>query len=370
MKLKPITNFLLYLRYLYSIRDWLSADFKKKVNETQPPSLTQAQKDQIKEYWGDLYNSEAVYLSFYNLFTNSFDPRFLPENLYYYFLDPFLNNTNAAIVLDDKNLYDYLLHDIRRPKTIARIVHGELYDSAFQPLLVDDLLNNCANYDKVIIKPSILSCGGKGIKVFEKKDFTRSLRDLILNNQSYWCNVVIQEFIEQHTELSTLHPNSINTVRLLTLNWKGNVKVISSIVRMGIDDNVVDNISAGGIFVGLEESGRLKQYAYDLTGKRFEKHPQGAVFAQHCIPNYQELVKRCEFLTPRFASVSRLISWDFAIGKDGLPILIEVNLKCGEIDFHQIANGPILGDNAKDILEDVFSQKRNRLLRWWFDKIR
>lgn len=59
-------------------------------------------------------------------------------------------------------------------------------------------------------------------------------------------------------------------------------------------------------------------------------------------------------LSKRFLSVSKLQSWDFAIGEDGEPILIEVNLSFGQIDFHQMCNGPIWGASTQEMLRYVF----------------
>ena len=370
MRLKPIKDFFYNLHYLNYMKRWQTADYKKKENETRPPRLTNDQKEQIKSYWGYLYDSEAAYEAFYNQYTESFDPRFLPENLYYLFIDPFLNDSEAAKVLDDKNLYDYLLYDVKRPTTIARIVHKEIYDSDFQPIAFEEFIHQCLKYDKIIVKPSVLTSSSTGVMILKKKEYLEKLSCLVNNKQSKQDSYVIQEFIEQHEQLGSLHADSINTIRLLTLNWKGQVKVLSGIVRMGVDGKAVDNASAGGIFVGLDDSGRLKQFAHNTCGKRFDRHPQGASFYGHYIPNYQELVELCVFLAPRFSSSSRLLSWDFAIGKDGHPILIEVNLHCGEIDFHQISNGPIFGDTTKEILDNVFSSRLYRFFRWWFNKIR
>ena len=72
------------------------------------------------------------------------------------------------------------------------------------------------------------------------------------------------------------------------------------------------------------------------------------------IPNFEkikELVTQQAKLVPHF----RLVSWDIALNEYDLPILIEANLHFGEIDFHQLNNGPLFGDDTKEILKEVFS---------------
>lgn len=72
------------------------------------------------------------------------------------------------------------------------------------------------------------------------------------------------------------------------------------------------------------------------------------------IPNFEkikELVTQQAKLLPHF----RLVSWDIALNEKDMPILIEANLHFGEIDFHQLNNGPLFGDDTKEILKEVFS---------------
>ena len=61
-------------------------------------------------------------------------------------------------------------------------------------------------------------------------------------------------------------------------------------------------------------------------------------------------------LAPIIVPFTKLCSWDIAIRKDGIPVLIEANMTFGEIDFHQMCNGPILGDLTEDILNEVFGK--------------
>lgn len=38
------------------------------------------------------------------------------------------------------------------------------------------------------------------------------------------------------------------------------------------------------------------------------------------------------------------------------PVLIEANLRYGELDFHQLNNGPVFGKDTKKILDEVFGK--------------
>lgn len=126
---------------------------------------------------------------------------------------------------------------------------------------------------------------------------------------------------------------------------------------MGINESKVDNASSGGITVGIEENGRLKSCAYNAKGIRFDKHPtSGVKFDDFTIPNFEEIKHTVKEQAKNFPHF-RLISWDIALDKNNNPIIIEANLKYGEIDFHQLNNGPLFGDDTKEILNEVFVHK-------------
>lgn len=157
--------------------------------------------------------------------------------------------------------------------------------------------------------------------------------------------------------MSKLNESSVNTIRLLSfLDKNGKVKIYSSVVRMGVNNSKVDNASSGGITCGIEEDGRLKPIAYSANGQKFDEHPNTHMkFNSIVIPNYsklEELVQRLHIKLPHF----RLLSWDFAVDVENDPILIEVNLRYGELDFHQLNNGPVFGNDTKKILDEVFER--------------
>lgn len=316
----------------------------------------------VKQSGGRCNKATFKYIGFYNKFHSGFDPRMVSDNIYFNYIDPFFNNRKAAEALDDKNLYDSLFFDARQPATIFRKQSGVLFDKNFKKIDLKEAYRLCRLYAKVIIKPSISSMGGHGIEIWKCDDDYTSFETLI---NAHW-NIVVQEVVQQHDELSSLHKNSINTVRIITLLRNGDAIPLSAIVRMGIDGNMVDNASSGGIFCGIEENGQLKSVAYNTSGKKFLKHPQGAEFSSHCIPNFEECIEIVKRLAPRLYNVSKLVSWDLAIGMDGHPILIEANLYVGELDFHQIANGPLFGDMTEEIINEVFAKKKYKRFKRFF----
>ena len=204
----------------------------------------------------------------------------------------------------------------------------------------------------IFVKQARDSAGGHGISFFNKGTSFQELKSKISKIPG---DIVIQEAITQHPEMARLNDSSVNTIRVLSLLARdGDVRIISAITRMGINGAKVDNASSGGITCGIKEDGKLKDIAFSAKGQRFDSHPNtGLIFSSVVIPSYNELLSKVKELHPLLPHF-RLVSWDFCIDKDGDPVLIEANFKQGELDFHQLNNGPVFGEETAAILDEVF----------------
>lgn len=269
---------------------------------------------------------------------------YFPDPWFYKYVDASLNDWKACEAVDDKSLYDYFFADVNRPKTLVKISNGIYWDEKSRIISINDAVKLCRAVGGVIVKPSHDSVGGHGI-AFWNNDCDEDIEDILRKSN----DVVVQELIQQHSVLSAIHHDSVNTIRIMTMTTEKGVKIISSILRMGVGKSKVDNVSSGGIAVGIDSNGILKSKAFAGNGTCYTKHPDGACFTGVKIPGYHECLDISKKIAPRLARYSRLTSWDFAIDKEGKPILIEANLHFGELDFHQMCNGPIFGDEDTTI---------------------
>ena len=356
--------FLFKFAKLYSIWQYcrlkkrlLEPEWQSKNKTVKVKNLSKGQKKLCRKLWKHSSRCNK-WVAFYNSFYEIFDERMLPDNIYYSFIDPYFNNIKLAKAIDDKNNYDLLFNDVRRPKTVCRKIEGMIYGEEYETIDQNELRSLIGKYDKLIMKPSVDSEGGRGIFLWNSKEGFEGFKEKL----NRYDNVVVQEILSQHETMDSLHSQSLNTIRIITLAYKQRIHPLSTIVRMGVGNSFVDNASSGGIFCGVESNGRLKSVAHNTHGETFLIHPQGAKFEQHIIPNYDECIKLVKKLAPRLSRTSKLLSWDLAIGKDGHPVLIEVNMCYGELDFHQISNGPLLGDLTYEIIESVFKKKEYKLL--------
>lgn len=324
------------------------------------PPLTNDQKKLVDEVWSGI-RIDYSWFGFFNYFNHAdWSPLYIPSNLHYSIVDIFYTNYKQCRTIEDKNLNNLLFYDVKQPATIARILGGVLLDGDYQNLAFNEMKEKLSPNCSYIIKPSIDSGGGKGIQVYMKGEKTK-FEDFI-NSIKLYDNCIVQEFSSQHEQLASLHSDSLNTIRIMTFFHHGRSKALSTIIRVGVGSGRIDNASAGGIFVGVDNNGRLKNIAYNDYGEIFMVHPTtNAHFEEHYVPGFDKLILLAEHLHNRFVVFSRLISWDFAVDADGNPILIEMNATHGGISFHQMCNGPLFGEMTKEVIAEVFN-KSNRML--------
>lgn len=343
-----------YDSIVFARKRYAQKDLKEKKIKLD---LTNEQISDIKSFWNrfhKLSNHELKWFRFYNNLCEDKSKLkyYIPDTIYYSKLDLYFSEARKAYILDDKNMYDLYFHDVAMPNTIARIVNGVMMDKNYNIISTNQMLELCLSNGKVVSKESVMSEGGHGVKFWDlEQNPIDDFRDYIVSKQ----NIIVQDVINQHSILNSIHKNSINTIRIITLLNGNSADIVSSVLRMGINGSKVDNASSGGIVCGISNSGKLKNKAFDTKGNIYEKHPQGTIFSTITIPNYKKCCEIAIHLANRFVATSKLISWDFSIDENGSPILIEMNMTFGEIDFHQMCNGPLFEEKQLcNILSSIF----------------
>lgn len=329
-----------------------------KTSNVKP--ITKEQKKIIQNYWKPFLNNSLQEKAFdikwfdvYN-YTNKFGyklERYIPDSFYYSIVDPYLTNVTASYVMDDKNLYDLYFPDANKPKTIIHKINRIFLDDNYNIISENEAVNKCIQYN-VIVKPSVSTVQGKGIVAWKKDNDIEELKKALKSVD----NLVVQEFIEQHQVLSDFCDSCVNTMRLVTLLWKNEVHLTSSVLIMGGANAKTNHLHGGGIVCGILPSGQLQSMAFDGKLNCYEKHPNGQVFSEITVPNFEKCVDMVKKLAPRLSGVSKLLNWDVTLDKDGNPILIEVNITWG--GSVQIAGGPALGDLTEEILTAIAQQNK------------
>ena len=328
--------------------------------------LTKQNRKEIKKIWDGVKVNEDWFRFFNSIkreTDDAFDARYIPMDFSYTFLHPYFNNTPYTYAFDDKNMYDLYFHDISMPRTICRIVDNVFLDANYSRITQEEALALCRKEGRVIIKPAdFAASGGGGIFIYDAEK----------DNDCEWVksrNCIVQELIKQHSDMALFHNDSVNTIRIVTFyDENRGASVLGAVVRMGANGSVVDNASSGGLFCGIHDDGKLTKYGYNRQGKHFASHPDGIVFENCHIPNYNACKEMVLLLANRFVKVAKLIAWDLAIDEKGNPLLIEINLPYSAIDLMQISSGPLFGDLTEEIIEKVMSNKKNRVANRWLMK--
>ena len=180
----------------------------------------------------------------------------------------------------------------------------------------------CEGRDKIMVKP-VDGDGGKGVErilLADYPDKTALYHKLLQNNQT-----LAEEYVVQHPALAAIYPDSVNTLRIVTVvREDGGVDITRCLIRIGAG-GVVDNISSGGMAALLDpKTGEITMPAHDKNGDTHYVHPiTGARIVGAVVPMFDkvlEMVTRAAKEVPQI----RYCAWDVAVCENG-PVFIEGN---------------------------------------------
>lgn len=189
----------------------------------------------------------------------------------------------------------------------------------------------------IIIKP-LDECCGRGVEKLCVDDFSsaQELFDRILHSRT--GEILVEECIVQHSEMSRIYPCSVNTLRIVTLlDDSGDPHIIYAVMRMGNNGSVVDNLNAGGITAPIDvEKGLISGVGFDKKMNYYDTHPYTNVKIEGFkIPLWEEAKALVLESSKRVPSI-RYVGWDVAITADK-AIFVEANQHPG----HDLVQMPI-----------------------------
>ncbi|MGM9614321.1 MAG: sugar-transfer associated ATP-grasp domain-containing protein [Oscillospiraceae bacterium] len=315
--------------------------------------LTATDKKALRDYWKPYgVRPKEYWYRLYCARKNTFDPRYIPDSMWYGQIYPYFNNLLARNSYGDKGFFDTLFQDLKRPETVVKNMGGHFYDGNMRLMTREEAIQKCAELDHWVIKSSTNTGSGRGVQFFDStgENNGEKVRDLF---DAFHVNFIVQKLVEQHPDLAKIHHNSLNTVRVQSFFFRDEVHILSAQLRMGGGASRVDNISSGGYSCPIMENGRLQERAVNRKSEWIEQHESGIYFRDIQVPSYDkiiETVKRKHKQLPYFG----IIGWDFAVDREGDPVFIEFNVTS---EPNQIASGPTFGDLTEQVLKDVFIEK-------------
>ena len=331
------------------------AGMKRKLAMCESVGLTKGQKSDIQSFYKRVAGTTVptYWHEYFYSRNGNFSVRYVPTCFYHKELIYRLNDYHFRHAYVDKCIFDVFFPDVNRPQTIVKNMNGYFYD-AERPLTREEALERCHTIGQAIIKPSQEGMWGQGVNLLSAED------DIDYNGlfNKYDKNFIIQQRVEQHEQMGRLNPTSLNTLRVLSYRHGDEILILYAVVRIGRLGKNIDNETAGGINADIDlASGRIIECAYGTPSeKKILFTDCGTRLKGFTIPSFYKvvaLVKELHMRLPYF----NLVGWDWGIGVQGEPILIEWN-RCP--DLSQTAHGPALGEMTEMIIKDTMTKKDTR----------
>lgn len=176
-----------------------------------------------------------------------------------------------------------------------------------------------------IIKP-LDSCCGVGIKKIPPLHAVNLLHIKGLYEECRTDNYLLEEAIEGCEEIQAFHPDSLNTIRVVTINASGRPIVFGAFIRMGVGDCFVDNAHMGGLFAQINvETGMIESDGISTFGARYKAHPDtGKQIFEFQIPRWEEIKNNC-IEASKVIPQNPIIGWDVVINRKGRIEFVEGN---------------------------------------------
>lgn len=284
-------------------------------------------------YWVAANKGELNYYFDYELFLKGKRQRDYLKSHEFHKVAKELNSPEYYPMLEDKYFFYKILdgQGIQFPRNLYLIDHSGIFNLESKRFFSEEefLQNNFDGFCK-------LNNGFGGKNIFQVEVINKGLQ---LNKSGISVSdfvkflggrkFLIQERIVQHDDMNVLNPSCINTMRILTIRTGQTFHLYQVYLRIGINNNYVDNGMSGNIMVGVEkDSGALMEYAFadavNTADSKLDRHPQTmTVFKDFQIPYFEESIEMVKSLHLLFHQFY-MIGWDIGITPDG-PIVIEGN---------------------------------------------
>ncbi|MBP5383351.1 MAG: hypothetical protein J6Y57_00080 [Lachnospiraceae bacterium] len=322
--------------------DWTEADRTKQYEENVLPFWAKF-KYVPKRFWFELSGSRDHLM----------DPRFLPDDLYYNEIVPYLNNGLQRYGLVNKSYYDYIFSDVKRPKTVALKIEGTYCDEKRNIISPEEMIGRCRERNGLLfIKVSSESHSGEGITPFTPSVYSDAEIKKLFEKAG--PSFIIQERIRQHQILDRLNPLSVCTIRVLSLLMDNKVYIASYVIRIGGPDKLFVAENDGGLYSEILKDYRLHSRMLVNTDKWIGER-NGCFDDSLVIPSMEKLFDEVRRIHPRLAHF-KVIGWDFTIDEAGDPVLIEYNF-APSTGSQLVSCKPFFRDMTDWILEDYFERR-------------
>lgn len=157
---------------------------RKLVNTPKMIPLTQDECRQIKNYWGKVKVDKRWFMFNKAYYDHGFDVRYIPEDIFYGFVDTYYSRAMRAKYTEDKNFLHFYFPDVKQPKTLARFINETWLDEQYRIITIDEVKRVCANRD-IVIKESRGSSGGHGVNIIHVSEKGDNIEEFVNTKKEY-----------------------------------------------------------------------------------------------------------------------------------------------------------------------------------------
>lgn len=195
---------------------------------------------------------------------------------------------------------------------------------------MSDAVTHCSDAGICIIKPSIASSSGYGVRKVNFINGIDSISGKTVEDILKSCgkNFVVEKAVVENDNLKNLNPSSCNTIRIHTYRntETGEIKFVSAFLRIGRNGQFVDNAGMGGICVSIDDNGRcVGDTAWtSQTFSNITHTDNGIEIDKYQIDYFNEIVSTAINAHKELYHFD-LIGWDMAVNEHNEVVIIEFN---------------------------------------------
>lgn len=292
------------------------------------------------------------------------DANILPPDVSRIYIEPILNPGDTEKFYNDKNSFGLIYDKNDMPKVYFRSMAYRFFDDDYNAVFGEDFMKCFDGVNKLIVKPA-KNLGGHGIEFFERDSdgvFMNSngnVLSLEYLKSTFETDFLIQEYFIQSDYISQFNPTSVNTIRMITYRdvKTGQIHILGAVLRIGLKGAVVDNASAGGDFIGINEDGKLGNYVFDKYARKTSFYnDKDFLKTEYIIPNYEQVKQFAIKVSKRMPHMG-LLAHDIVLDKENIPKLIEINTRCFTEYFLQLTSKPVFDCYTDALIEYCITHK-------------
>ena len=266
---------------------------------------------------------------------------------------PRLIENKYFMISDDKYLFSLVFGNyVKVAKNLCLINKGQLVPCSPEIVNIDELLDWALKHGGCVIKDRS-GCDGFNVFVIRLVDGKLMYHDEIVDRKKMediikqLSNGLVQERLEQGQYASKIFPDSVNTLRIISMKKadESRHEIAAAVQRIGTKQSApVDNFNQGGLSAIVDiETGKVGKATgitmVDENGQRLfcSNHPDtGSQIEGLTVPDWQSIKQAIGNVSERLPFFD-YVAWDIAMQDNGFAV-IETNMK-STLNLLQIHGG-------------------------------